>query len=218
MEQPTVTYIWRQDRLWQSDDALNRLRQGLDRVFGGRIGWKAGPLMKQTEKVILLAELLREQVKNLQFAVVGIGDPSGLPAWIDDLRTSQIDDDLESRWCEQYANSHVVLGIHGSNMLLPSAHAGATIVLMPSERWGNFAQDTLISEPDARMATFRYRYLPCDLQVFTLAGIIDSLLRDCFSVELNFSPSWNDHPQIQRDPRSLVQTRLSRMRRIAKKP
>lgn len=44
------------------------------------------------------------------------------------------------------------MGVHGSNMLLPSAHARATLVLMPRKRWGNFIQDILFQEPNPRLA------------------------------------------------------------------
>jgi len=37
-------------------------------------------------------------------------------------------------------------------MLLPSAHAGMTVSLMPSKRWGNFAEDILFTEKDVRLA------------------------------------------------------------------
>jgi len=47
--------------------------------------------------------------------------------------------------------------VHGSNMLLPSAHAGMTIDLMPDDRWGNFAQDISYQEDDVRMGSYRYR-------------------------------------------------------------
>lgn len=68
--------------------------------------------------------------------------------------------DTEKTLCKINSESRVVLGVHGSNMLLPSAHAGMTIDLMPDDRWGNFAQDVLYQENDVRMSSYRYRYVP----------------------------------------------------------
>jgi hypothetical protein len=64
-------------------------------------------------------------------------------------------------------------------MLLPSAHAGMTLDLI-EERWGNFAQDILYQETDPRVATFRYRFLPVQMQISVLANIAAwMILTDC---------------------------------------
>ncbi len=53
----------------------------------------------------------------------------------------------------------LVIGVHGSNMLLPTAHAGSLVELIGPERWGNFTQDVLFREAgDCRETFFRYRF------------------------------------------------------------
>ena len=74
----------------------------------------------------------RRGIASLDFAVAGLGTPEGLPNKILDLRFSEVT--VERALCDRYAQSHVVVGVHGSHMLLPSAHAGAVIELMPEER------------------------------------------------------------------------------------
>ncbi|MET0626704.1 MAG: hypothetical protein ABW250_27475, partial [Pyrinomonadaceae bacterium] len=77
-----------------------------------------------------------------------------------DLRRPALDEAAERGWCERYAASHVVVGVHGSNMLLPSAHAGGVVELIGPERWGNFTQDVLFREArDCRETLFRYRFV-----------------------------------------------------------
>jgi hypothetical protein len=77
---------------------------------------------------------------------------------------------IEQDICQVYADSRLVIGVHGSNMLLPSGHAGMTIDLI-DERWGNFAQDIIYQESNQKMATFRYRFLPYETNIDTLAFI-----------------------------------------------
>ncbi len=68
--------------------------------------------------------------------------------------------------CEHYAASHVVVGMHGSNMLLPSAHAGAIIEIMHPKHF-----------EDARHVTFRHRILPPKIDPDTLAEAVSVILQ-----------------------------------------
>lgn len=89
-----------------------------------------------------------------------------------------MDDDHERRCGERYASSHIVVGVHGSNMLLPTAHAGGLVELIGPERWGNFRQDVLFRETgDRREMFFRYRFLPTSTLPLELARLIILLLR-----------------------------------------
>jgi hypothetical protein len=186
---PTVTFIWREDRIWGEVGSLGRLRR-LANGLGRRIGLRGSsvPHGAQTRRVVLLATHLREVFPKISFAVVGLGMPGDMPHWIQDLRTMATDPTVEKAWCDRYALSHVVIGVHGSSMLLPSAHAGATIELMPSERWGNTIQDLLMSDLDCRETLFRYRIVPASIEVTEIAPVICSLLKDFGAVDLVMAP------------------------------
>jgi len=191
---PTGTFIWREDRLWSAakpQACLRRLTKRLRAKVG--LGDASDPYGEQTQQVILLATQLRQAFSALDFAVVGLGKPGGMPAWINDLRATAIDDKVEKTWCERYARSHVVIGMHGSNMLLPSAHAGATVELMPPERWGNMIQDLLMPDLDSREALFRYRVVPLSVTVFELVAIIDSLIRDLWIIKVGMTQQSVEH-------------------------
>ena len=183
---PQVTFIWREDRFWGGEGRLGRLRH-----LAGRIAAWCGfrgislPRREQTRRLILLATRLRSLFPKLDFAVAGPGRPGGLPGWIEDARTEAIDASVEKGWCERYAASHIVVGMHGSNMLLPSAHAGATLELMPQERWGNMVQDLLLPELDCREALLRYRVIPDTTNVAELVRIIISLFWDSWAREIS---------------------------------
>ena len=152
LARPTVTFIWRDDRPWNQ---------------------------RQKRSVVELAEALRRVHPKLDFAVVGLGAAGDFPSWIADDRAPKIDVETERRWCARYAESHVVTGVHGSNMLLPSAHAGATVELLPPDRLGNVLQDLVIpcDDGDLRATMFRRRLLPLATAPEELAQTIDSVLR-----------------------------------------
>ncbi len=204
LETPTVTFISREDRLW--DDARN---QGYLKRWTNKLTTEIGsngfsmPPRAQNQRVVLLATYLRKALPMLNFAVVGLGKPGGMPRWIGDLRTTAIDETVENSWCDRYCRSHVVIGIHGSNMLLPSAHAGATIELMLSERWGNIAQDLLMPDLDCREALFRYRIVPDSVPIKELTFMIKSLLYTYPVMKLNF-----DHRFTKPDPENFTETQF----------
>jgi len=214
LARPTVTFIWREDRVWQSQSRyghLPRLAQRLKR----KLGLPQYPLNEQRRRVVALAEALRRVFPKLDFAVAGLGHPGGLPNWMADLRTLEINEHVERAWCERYSQSHVVIGVHGSNMLLPSAHAGAVVELVPPERWGNLIQDILLEIRDVREIMYRYRFLPLDASATTVAQVTASLLRYLPSALLNFNRPWCEHAAVQKNPWLIVERRCQIARRLA---
>ena len=191
LQHPTVTFIWRDDRLWDFD------QQGLVSRLYNRIEVIAGKhtnrVERQRNRVIKLAETLRLEFKELDFAIVGTDKSGEFPTWITDLRKTTPDDSTERNWCERYASSHVVMGVHGSNMLLPSAHAGAVVELMPNERWGNILQDILFRPDDLRETVFRCRIVPVDAPVKDVALIVTSMLTDHRYFLINMRSEFCDH-------------------------
>lgn len=202
---PCVTFIWREDRLWapelpsllqqvrrwrarfvtptpatQPSEVVSLpLRRTLTSQMRQRLRgtWLRYQRQQQQQRVINLASQLRQTWPQLDFAVAGVGMPGGLPRWITELRQRTVDAQLERVWCQRYAQSHVVIGIHGSNMLLPSAHAGATIDLMPADRWGNVLQDILFRPQDQRASLYRYRCLPEQTSVLEVVRVIHGIMR-----------------------------------------
>ena len=51
-----------------------------------------------------------------------------------------------------------MVGVHGSNMLLPTAHAAGCIEVLPYDRYGNIVQDVSVRYHD-RMQLFLYRFV-----------------------------------------------------------
>jgi len=160
-QEVNITFIWREDRL-----IINRL---LFRVLRN-LNLLSIALAVQNWKVRRLLEGIRSRVPFAKFAVAGLGTKTEFPEWIEDYRVEMFNEKIEQDICQVYADSRLVIGLHGSNMLLPSGHAGMTMDLI-DERWGNFAQDVLYQEINPKMASFRYRFLPYQTNTDTLAFI-----------------------------------------------
>lgn len=197
---PVVTYVWRLDRGWSPSPGRSlaaRIGRGLRRAAG------LPPVPNRTpENVVALGEALRRLFPNVDFAVAGPGEGGALPEWITDLRSTTLDDDTERAWCERYARSHVVVGVHGSHMLLPTGHAGAMIQMVPENpwdnRWGNLVQDVLVRGDDVRDVLFRYHFLPTDALPEQVAKIAESVIRFQPTARLHFGREATDHVALAR--------------------
>jgi hypothetical protein len=129
---------------------------------------------------------------QLRIAVVGFGLPGGMPEETLDLRTTSIDAGTERRWCEEYAASHLVIGIHGSSMLLPSAHAGGVLELLPPDRLGNLGQDLLV-RGDVRDALARYRFVDQQTSPDDVAKAAHSFITEYPELSLSALDKLSDH-------------------------
>lgn len=171
-----ITFIWREDRLWSTADEAST-PAGIFGIFKRGRQESQKRTNEQKQLVIRFAEALRNEFPRIDFAVAGIGQAGTFPDWISDLRLTTLDTETERMWCRRYAKSHLVVGVHGSNMLLPSAHAGGVIELIGEDRQGNFLQDILFRTGDAREIMFRYRFVPPSTMPENLAGLASTMLR-----------------------------------------
>lgn len=168
-----ITFIWREDRLWINNSFLQNAVNKLSiRIFKNIL------LTKQKRKILKVFSEMRKIIPDAKYTVVGVGEYKKFPNWIDNQIVNNFDAKIEKKLCQIYSESRAVVGIHGSNMLLPSAHAGMTIDLMPDDRWGNFAQDILYQENDARMSSYRYRYVPINQKANFLNKMIVYMIQN----------------------------------------
>lgn len=167
-EELKITFVWREDRPWCS--------LLLFRVLT-KLKLLKLALFFQNWRVRRLLGKIRTKFPSAKFVVAGLGTQTKFTGWIEDLRVNKFDEKTERETCKLYSESRLVIGVHGSNMLLPSGHAGMTIDLMP-ERWGNLAQDILYQESDPRLAAFRYRYVPLQTSLNEIADIASSMILD----------------------------------------
>jgi hypothetical protein len=174
---PKITFIWREDpdRLWIRNFYLLKgcKKLGISKIL----------LPFHYLRVLRIFRLLKKRLnKEYEFTITGLGKFGRFPSYIDDQRIPIFNEESEKKLCQLYSQSVLVFGVHGSSMLLPSAHAGMTISLMPSKRWGNFAEDILFTENDPRLATFQRRVLPLNISVPEIRDIVSEMItgRDYF--------------------------------------
>lgn len=192
-----VTFIWRHDRRWCSSwlDIASRWERRLRLPDLFRLATRLA-IRQQQRRIEILAASLRKEIPNLHFAITGLAERGGFANPVCDLRNGNPDDRVEREWCECYASSHVVMGVHGSNMLIPSALAGAVLELMPADRWGNVLQDLLFQTQDLREAMYKFRIVPASLSVREASRIVTSLVKDYTFMTLNFRREFCDHSNL----------------------
>lgn len=181
--QQRISFIWREDRFWINNYYVSKAVQ----KYPNLKKFTKPILYYQYWKVIRLFKMLRKTFPYHLFTVVGLGDTGNFPGWIDDCRVTSFDKETEIFTCEIYSQSQVVIGIHGSNMLLPSAQAGMTLDLMPMDRWGNYAQDILFQEDNNKLASYKYRFVPLGIKTKSVADITKFQLSgyNHFSMQMN---------------------------------
>jgi hypothetical protein len=176
---PQITLLLREDRLWIGRSRLSR-RLGLTRVLprGIRHRVEVGTQNRRYGRVV---RRVLQAIPEAQFVAIGLGRTGRFPATVRDLRRTTLEQADELAWCAEYARSRVVIGIHGSHMLLPSALAGAVIDLLPEAKLPCITQDLITAggaESDPKLALFRYRILPDRVAPGIVGDVIVSILRN----------------------------------------
>ncbi|MBS1570584.1 MAG: hypothetical protein JST45_14235 [Bacteroidetes bacterium] len=172
-ETPHITMVARRDRLWYRSAFSKLVHRGLKklRLFPDIAVWQQDRLVARTIKRV------RKAMPQARFTVVGLAKPGGLPAHVEDLRTMRMDQETELKWCRAYAASQVVVGVHGSNMILPTAHAAGCVEILPYDRYGNIVQDISVRYND-RMQLFMYRFTDEFASPRSVARHVVSMFKD----------------------------------------
>ncbi|HQV39486.1 MAG: hypothetical protein IPL81_14975 [Flavobacteriales bacterium] len=150
---PHITFVARRDRLWYSSPFTKLAHRMLKKIglFADIAVWW------QDRMVASAIRKVRKQIPQARFTVVGLAKPGGMPDGVEDLRTMNMDLETELGWCRAYAKSQIAVGVHGSNMILPTAHAAGCVEILPYDRYGNIVQDISVRYAD-RMQLFMYRF------------------------------------------------------------
>lgn len=156
-KKPCFTFALREDRWWlknQISDIAFRLFRKLKLTrFAGKV-----LVRKQDALVRRTINLIRRSLPEAEFCITGLGRGGSLARWSADKRSVKIDAEIEREWCRMYAKSHVVIGVHGSNMLLPTAHAAGCVEVLMEARIRNMVQDISVRYNDRRQLFF-YRFV-----------------------------------------------------------
>ena len=162
---PIILFNYREDRLWGK--TLKFQQRNLQKLYN------------QLEVIF----------PEMAFVLVGFGQQNTLKenhAKVFDLTTNKFSVEQDRLWLAYMSVADCAIGIHGSNMLLPSGLAKSTVELVPRSRLGNTVQDFLFgSHPqDCRDALLNYRMLYGDE---TLSNIQPSTVADLISTCVSMS-------------------------------
>jgi hypothetical protein len=113
----------------------------------------------QRKRYERLADALREAFPAAGIAALGLVASAAIPARVTDLTAERPDAATEAAWLAALAGADLAVGVHGSNMLLPSGLARSTLELLPEDRYGNAFQATLATDVDPLATLYRHRTL-----------------------------------------------------------
>jgi hypothetical protein len=155
---PVIMFCHREDRLW-------------GRTLGD-----------QQRNLQTLLDKLSEIFPGLAFVLLGFGRQNRLhnsAAKLIDLRIEKFDRVVARNWLAHMQAADCCIGVMGSNMLLPSGLAKATVNLVQRTRSLNFFQDILFTgcDTDVRLAFLKYRFIFGDstLTDVKVSAVIDAV-------------------------------------------
>lgn len=154
---PQITFVLREDRYWHRYPVefflykvcvKLKILPYLKRFF----------IYRQNQLVSKLAKRIGREMKDVTLFAVGLGRTGSLSSGINDYRSSKISTEVEISWCETYAKSHIVIGIHGSHMLIPTSLAAGFIELLPRYKIPHITEDVALQYTN-RYTLFLGRHL-----------------------------------------------------------
>lgn len=167
-----IVYILRDDRFWLSHRWMTFLHKVTVKYWQGLLNpffiWVQNRLINKT------AQQLSKRLDIEQYAV-GIGKRGGLSRVVSDQRNKTIDEKTEKNWCEIYAGAHVVIGVHGSNMMIPTSLAAGFVEIVTDDKVAHFTEDILLRHNN-RLLLFLGRYLPQTSKSVLVVNHIISML------------------------------------------
>lgn len=173
---PRFTFCLREDRFWHASVAgflLFKVCVKLKILASTKQFF----IREQNRLIGKTVKHIQRQLGEVQFTATGLGKTGRLPAIVDDQRTGSITAAVEAQWKEAYAKSQVVIGVHGSNMLIPTSLAAGFIEILPAYKIPHLTEDIVLPY-QARYALFLGRHLPQYVSPSLLAMHAVSIIKD----------------------------------------
>lgn len=182
-----ITFILREDRFWHR----HPFEYFLYKVFVKLNLSKRPFIWRQNQLIKKTARLVKKELNTISFFAAGLGRTGELSPLIKDQRKETLTPADEKDWCELYSMSQIVIGIHGSNMLIPTALSAGFIEILPRDKIRHIAEDTLIDRP-SRYTLFLGRHVDHFSSPEIIAKHAVSLVRD-FSYIYRNTEELTDH-------------------------
>ena len=174
-KQLQLCILWREDRWWTKNRAEEMLGY-LSTKYS--IGWiKSWLLRRQLQSYKRVIHHLRTELPDLSIKIVGIGAWGTFPDYVMDCRKVIPSEAEELEWAGVFASSQIVLGVHGSNMLIPTALAAGYVELLPNHKIPFMSED-ILTRHTPRFQTFLGRHLGVFSSPALVSRHILSMLKD----------------------------------------
>ena len=176
---PKVTFMWRTERLYpvcEEDMLVLHKIQGrlpfLKPLIQMCVRWQTKRnLQAQRDAVVKIASALRHYLPDLDFAVTGFGQEFAFPDFIRDLRGGKFSIEANRAVQARAAQSHVLIGVHGSSLMPATGLAGAVVELMPDDKLKDILSNMLLNTTDPFETLYLYRSIPSSTLPETVANI-----------------------------------------------
>ncbi|SHN31838.1 hypothetical protein SAMN04488057_11983 [Cyclobacterium lianum] len=174
--QPTqLTFIWRSDRFWLNSRLLGFLHKASIK-FGFQAQVRGLLCYRQASLLGRLAEKLRKSLPEARLVVTGLGKEARLPSGWKDQRVAEIDERVERQWNEIFRHSQLVLGVHGSHMLIPTALSAGFIEILPRHKIPHLTED-IGRQHKGRLAHFLGRFVDEFSGPGLVAGHVEGIVK-----------------------------------------
>lgn len=170
---PTITFVLREDRFWQSSPLEFFLfRVAVKFKLSKRLFvWRQNTLVNKT------ARKIRRQLPTASFSALGMGKHGRLASFIADHRKDTLTTQDEHAWCRIYAASHVIVGVHGSSMLIPTALGAGFVEILPQYKIRHIGEDISLNY-SSRYMLFLGRHVDQYASTRLVSRHIVSMIRD----------------------------------------
>lgn len=173
-----LTFVLREDRLWLRygwEQLLFRVVNRLGLLKTTRGWW----LMRQNQQFRQLAGHIQQHLPQARLTAVGLGKAGGLGGQLTDARQpAPLPTEVERQWCSLYARSQVVVGVHGSGLLLPTSLAAGFISLLPPDKLAHYAEDVLLAHDNPIHQTLLGRFLPTSTSPRQVAAYLITMVTE----------------------------------------
>lgn len=171
-----IVFVLREDRFW----LINSWNQFLYLVatrFKLMRYLKGYFVSIQNRNFRKLAKRLKKSMGDMKLIAVGLGKTVSLGKNIDDKRETLSEYlKYESERDQLYATSHLVIGVHGSHLLIPTALAGSFISLLPDYKIEGYSEDFMPRYENIQKQVLLGRFLPSAISTKTLSEHIHKMI------------------------------------------